>query len=61
MYTNCTLFHRMPYTEATLLEVQRVCNVIPLVHRVCTADTTLGSYTIEKVNLDSDLNVVLAK
>jgi len=39
----------MPYVEATLLEIQRVCNVIPLVHRVCTADTHLGPYSIEKV------------
>lgn len=38
----------MPYTEATLLETQRMCNVIPLVHRVVTADTTLGPYNIQK-------------
>jgi len=38
----------MPYTEATLLETQRMCNVIPLVHRVVTADATLGPYNIQK-------------
>jgi len=40
--------HSMPYTEATLLETQRMCNVIPLVHRVSIADTTLGPYNIQK-------------
>ncbi|CAL8129066.1 unnamed protein product [Orchesella dallaii] len=40
--------HMMPYTEATLLETQRMCNVIPLVHRVSIADTTLGPYNIQK-------------
>ena len=39
----------MPYTEATLLEVQRMCNVIPLVHRVATKDAELGGYQIKKV------------
>ncbi|CAG7816358.1 unnamed protein product [Allacma fusca] len=38
----------MPYTEATILEIQRMCNVIPLVHRVCTKDTVLGGYHIKK-------------
>ncbi len=38
----------MPYTEATLLETQRMCNVIPLVHRVTIQDTTLGPYYIQK-------------
>lgn len=38
----------MPFMEATLLETQRMCNVIPLVHRVVTEDTSLGPYHIQK-------------
>jgi methyl farnesoate epoxidase/farnesoate epoxidase len=45
---------RMPYTQATILEAQRMCNVIPLVHRVATRDTHLGPYRIKK----SDVLVV---
>lgn len=40
---------RMPYTEATLLEVQRMANVVPVVVRAPIADTTIGKYRIPKV------------
>jgi len=40
---------RMPYTDATILEAQRMCNVIPIVHRVAKQNTTLGSYSIREV------------
>jgi cytochrome P450 len=40
----------MPYTQATLIEAQRMCNVIPLVHRVATKKTKLGPYQIKKVH-----------
>lgn len=40
---------RLPYTEAVICEIQRIANVAPvgIAHR-CTADVTLGKYTIPK-------------
>jgi len=43
----------MPYTEAVLLEIFRVSNVIPLVHRVAMKNTTIGGYSIRKVRNQS--------
>jgi len=40
---------RMPYTEATLLEVQRMANVVPITVRAPSQDTKIGQYEIKKV------------
>ncbi|ODM98812.1 Methyl farnesoate epoxidase, partial [Orchesella cincta] len=40
----------MPYTEATLLEIQRISSVAPMIVRSPSVDTTIQSYTIKKVN-----------
>jgi len=39
---------QMPYTEATLLEVQRMANVLPIIVRGNTEETKLGAYTVPK-------------
>jgi cytochrome P450 len=41
----------MPYVEATLLEIQRCANVLPLTFRGAARDTTLAGYNIPKVVL----------
>ena len=41
---------RLPYTEATVLEIQRFITVAPLtVPHVAEKDTTVGEYYIPKV------------
>lgn len=40
---------RMPYTEATLLEVQRCATVVPLFSRANIQDEHIGKYVIPKV------------
>ncbi|XP_021966277.1 methyl farnesoate epoxidase [Folsomia candida] len=42
---------KMPYTEATLLEIQRVANVLPVVIRGCNQDTNIAGYHIPKGTL----------
>jgi len=39
----------MPYTEATLLEVQRLASVVPLFSRASIQDQYVGKYFIPKV------------
>jgi len=39
---------KMPFTEATLLETQRMANVVPIIIRSPTESTTLGGYHIPK-------------
>lgn len=39
----------MPYTEATLIEVQRMANVLPMTVRSPTENCTLEGYFVEKV------------
>lgn len=39
----------MPYTEATLLEVQRYATVVPLFSRANIQDQYVGDYIIPKV------------
>jgi cytochrome P450 len=41
----------MPYTEATLLEVQRFANIVPMTVRAPNTDTVVGSYRIPKGSL----------
>jgi len=41
---------RLPYTEATVLEVQRLANVLPLTFRGANQDTTVAGYHIPKVS-----------
>lgn len=36
----------MPYTEATLLEIQRMANVVPIIIRSPNQETTIGPYYI---------------
>lgn len=38
----------MPFTEATLLEIQRYANVLPLDSRSAVEDTKLAGYNIKK-------------
>ncbi|KAJ8047663.1 Cytochrome P450 2U1 [Holothuria leucospilota] len=40
--------HRLPYTQALLLEVQRFRPVAPIVPHLCNRDATLGGYHIPK-------------
>lgn len=41
----------MPYTNAVIHEMQRMANIIPLnVVHISNSDTTIGNYTIPKVN-----------
>lgn len=40
----------MPYTEATILEIQRVANVLPIIIRGCNQDTKIAGYHIPKVH-----------
>lgn len=40
---------RYPYTEATLLEVQRYATVVPLFSRCNIQDQQVGEYVIPKV------------
>lgn len=50
-YLNCHHhLRRMPYTEATLLEVQRYATVVPLFSRANIEDQYIGDYVIPKVN-----------
>lgn len=39
----------MPYTRATILEIQRISNVVPVDSRTSTETTKVGSYVIPKV------------
>jgi cytochrome P450 len=41
----------MTYTEATILEIQRITNVVPVDGRTNTADYRLGKYNIPKGHL----------
>jgi cytochrome P450 len=52
MYLTSTfdVHFRMPYTEATLLEVQRIATVVPLFSRASTQDQYIGEYFVKKVN-----------
>lgn len=38
----------MPYTEATLHEIQRMSNMVPIIVRVPTKELNLGGYKIRK-------------
>lgn len=39
----------MPYTEAVLLEIQRMATVVPMFSRASTQDQYVGEYFIKKV------------
>jgi len=47
MFGVCLLLvYRMPYVEATILEVMRYKSVIPMLMRITSQDTEFGGYFI---------------
>lgn len=41
---------KLPYTEATMWEVLRIANVLPIFVRTATCDTTVQGYAVKEVS-----------